>query len=698
MMVTNPQPVRISPETPMRRYDGLLRASMAIAGHRDYRTFGDRFADELQRFIEFDYVLVNVLESDTHAVQWRLFHAPSRPGEVLVPDLEADETPTGWVYANQQSLVIDDWNCETRFPRLREFLQQFEIRSSCVLPLTTVHRRLGAFAVGVSRPNAYTAEEVHFLSVVADHLALAIDSALNLQASRDAQAELERKNERLELVLDLTNRVVSNLELRDLLREVSANVRRVMKCDAAGVALPDPEGTHFHFYALDFPNGKGFLTEDTRIPIEHSPIGIAFRTGKTELRAKPQIATDCPEACANTALREGLRSGCFLPLISRGRALGVLALSRFVEDPFTPEETDFLGQIARQVAIAVENALAYKEIAELKEKLAQEKLYLEDEIRGEMDFEGIVGQSSALRNVLQLVETVASSDSTVLLLGETGTGKELIARAVHERSRRKDRTFVKLNCAAIPTGLLESELFGHEKGAFTGAISQKLGRLELADRGTLFLDEVGDIPAEIQPKLLRALQEREFERLGSTHTKRVDVRLVAATNRDLEKMVEDRQFRNDLYYRLNVFPIRIPPLRERPEDIPLLVHYFTQKYARRMEKQIDAIPAAALNKLAKWPWPGNIRELENFVERAVILTRETILQFPIDELKNGVSHLPISVKSRSSERDEIVRILKESKGRVGGPDGAAARLGLKRTTLISRMKKFGISISARQVS
>jgi len=315
-----------------------------------------------------------------------------------------------------------------------------------------------------------------------------------------------------------------------------------------------------------------------------------------------------------------------------------------------------------------------------------------------MDFEGIVGQSSALRHVLQMVETVAASDSTVLLLGETGTGKELIARAIHDRSRRKDRTLVKMNCAAIPTGLLESELFGHERGAFTGAISQKIGRLELADRGTLFLDEVGDIPSEIQPKLLRALQEREFERLGSTHTKRVDVRLVAATNRDLQKMVEEKQFRSDLFYRLNVFPIRIPPLRERPEDIPLLVHYFTQKHARRMEKQIDGVPVTAMAKLTQWHWPGNIRELENFVERAVILTRGTTLQFPIEELKNGAAHPLLVIKSSSSERDEIVRILREANGRVGGPDGAATRLGLKRTTLISRMKKLGINVSARQVS
>jgi formate hydrogenlyase transcriptional activator len=693
--MSDAQTVQLSPEVPLRRYEDLLRATTAISGYRDIETFRERFAQELQRFVAFDYVLVALIDPVTRAVQWRMFHAPGRNDEVSVPNFQIHETPSGWVYENQAPMVIDDWRLETRYPRLKQYFEPFDIRSSCVLPLTTVHRRLGVFAVGVASPNAYSADEVQFLSLVADHLALTLDNALHLEKSHETQAELEDKNERLELVLDLTNRVVSNLELRDLLREVAGIVRRVMKCDAAGVALPDADGDYFNVYALDFPESKGFLTEDTRIPMHNSPVGIAFQTAKPVLRTQSQIQELCPEACSPS--REGLRSGCFLPLISRDRVLGVMALSRFAEEAFTENELDFLNLITRQVAVAVENALAYKEIAELKEKLAQEKLYLEDEIKGEMDFEGIVGQSSALRHVLQMVETVAGSDSTVLLLGETGTGKELIARAIHERSRRKDRTFVKMNCAAIPTGLLESELFGHERGAFTGAITQKVGRLELADRGTLFLDEVGDIPAEIQPKLLRALQEREFERLGSTHTKRVDVRLIAATNRDLAKMVQDREFRSDLFYRLNVFPIRIPPLRERPDDIPLLVHYFTQKHARRLEKQIDSIPAAALARLAQWHWPGNIRELENLVERAVILTRGTTLQFPIDELKNGSTQTS-SANNHSAARDEIIRVLTEANGRVGGRDGAAARLGLKRTTLISRMKKLGINVAPRQVS
>jgi formate hydrogenlyase transcriptional activator len=333
---------------------------------------------------------------------------------------------------------------------------------------------------------------------------------------------------------------------------------------------------------------------------------------------------------------------------------------------------------------------ACHKISESKAKLAQEKLYLEDEIRGEMDFEGIVGQSPALRHVLHLVETVAPTDATVLLLGETGTGKELIARAIHERSRRKERTFIKLNCAAIPTGLLESELFGHERGAFTGAIAQKIGRLELADKGSLFLDEVGDIPAEIQPKLLRALQERQFERLGSNRTQQVDVRLVAATNRDLEKMMENREFRSDLYYRLSVFPIRVPPLRERPEDIPLLVRYFTQKYSRLMHKKIESIPTTAVRKLTVCRWPGNIRELENFIERSVILTHGTALQAPMDELSYNSSYSLVAGTLKAVERNLIVQALKVTNGRVGGSGGAAVRMDLKRTTLISRMKKLGI--------
>jgi formate hydrogenlyase transcriptional activator len=417
--------------------------------------------------------------------------------------------------------------------------------------------------------------------------------------------------------------------------------------------LPEPDGAHLRVHALDFPDSRGFFTKQVLIPIADTIPGETYQSGKPWILNRLDPAEVPPEMYAK-ASGEGISSFCDMPLISRDRSLGVLALASREENAFDREATAFLAQVAQQ------------------------------------DFEGIVGQSSALRHVLNMVETVAPSDSTVLLLGETGTGKELIARAIHERSRRKERTFVKLNCAAIPTGLLESELFGHERGAFTGAIAQKIGRLELADQGSLFLDEVGDIPIEIQPKLLRALQEREFERLGSNRTKKVDVRLVAATNRDLEKMMGNREFRSDLYYRLNVFPIRIPPLRERPDDIPLLVRYFTQKYGRLMNKEIESIPAAAMRKLSSWHWPGNIRELENFIERSVILTHGTALQAPIGELSNNGRTTPVAGTREANERDEAIRVLKITNGRVAGPDGAAARMGIKRTTLISRMKKLGI--------
>jgi len=535
----------------------------------------------------------------------------------------------------------------------------------------------------------------------------------------NAETVLQRQNERLQLLLDLTNKITSNLDLREVLRAISANARERMLGELAGIALPDEPSGKLRIYALDLPDGPAIIREGMLISFT-GPTRAAFETLKPTISNTSNPDDFSPEEQPLNALLTEPKTVCNIPLVSRGRALGFLRVGRTAERPYDADEIDFLRLAAGQIAIAIENALAYEEISRLRDKLAEEKLYLEEQFRSEMGFERIIGNSAAIKHVLQLVDTVAPSDSTVLLLGETGTGKELIARAIHERSRRKERTFVKLNCAAIPTGLLESELFGHEKGAFTGAIGQKVGRMELADQGTLFLDEVGDIPTEIQPKLLRVLQEREFERLGSTHTRKVNIRMVAATNRDLEQMVADREFRNDLYYRLNVFPIRIPPLRQRKEDIPLLVSYFVQKCAKQMQKRIDAIPVSVMKGLTAWDWPGNIRELENFVERAVILTRGKSLEAPLAELYKSQKHeskpvptpLPgsedditrivkatiASLKGKDAEseharkqRDEIVHALTESKGRVGGAEGAAARMGLSRTTLISRMKRLGIN-------
>jgi len=532
---------------------------------------------------------------------------------------------------------------------------------------------------------------VKLLGQISGQVAIAVENALNFEKTRVAEQMAKHERDRSRLLLDINNALVSHLDLTELVRAISNSLQSVVPNECVALAIYDSDTDKLFAQAVSsvispMPEGIYYDPEGTTS-------GLVFKSGEPLYLPRPDFES-FSSPVTQGFYRSGLKSLYSMPIGIHGRKLGVMSISSVREDAFTKDDQELFQQIANQVAIAAANALSVRDLEALKNKLAQEKLYLEDEIRNELNFDEIIGQSPALKQVLKLVETVAASDSTVLLLGETGTGKELIARAVHEHSRRRSRTFVKLNCAAIPTGLLESELFGHEKGAFTGAIAQKIGRLELADQGTLFLDEVGDIPVEIQPKLLRALQEREFERLGSTHTKKVNVRLVAATNRDLEKMIEERQFRGDLYYRLNVFPIQIPPLRERQEDIPLLVRYFAEKFARQMQKPIDSIPTETMSKLQRWPWPGNIRELENLIERAVILTMGNALQVPLPEIKASSVSVPAMLSSQAAgngDREHIIKILRETGGMLGGPNGAAARLGIKRTTLQYKIKKLGIT-------
>ncbi len=500
--------------------------------------------------------------------------------------------------------------------------------------------------------------------------------------------KLSLERDRLRILLDVNNAIASRLELHDFLDAVSRCLQRILPHDLIEISLYERDQDRLVLYVLNFPGGSGMIHEGRTMPVQGTLLGKALTT-RQPIRANISSAGDVPPDVLEVARAEGLKSGLILPLVMGDAALGTLDLASKRETTLSDDELEFLMQIAAQVAIGVANALAYKQIEELKKKLEVEKLYLEDEIRSEY-FDDIVGESKAWLEVLDQVRTVAETDSTALILGETGTGKELIARAIHNASHRRQKTFVKLNCSAIPTGLLESELFGHEKGAFTGAISQKLGRMELAGRGTLFLDEIGDIPAELQPKLLRAIQEREFERLGGTRTIRADVRLIAATNRDLAQMVAARQFRNDLYYRLNVFPIKLPPLRERADDIPRLVRHFAAKHAHRMNRQIETIPGETMRALTRWHWPGNVRELENFIERSVILSRGSVLNVPVSELKELAPSGDGHVTLEESERGHILKILRETKGVLGGPNGAASRLGLKRTTLQSKLKKLGI--------
>jgi formate hydrogenlyase transcriptional activator len=511
---------------------------------------------------------------------------------------------------------------------------------------------------------------------------------------RDDVQQLTREHERLRLLLEVNNAVVTHLDLPDLLRAVSAFLRQLVPHDLSSIALYDPQVNGFRAAALDFPERPDFVQEGELVPIEDNPVGLSFMTQQPVLHRRIDLEK-FPGEIMKRLVASGIKSGCSVPLISHEKVLGVLNLGSRRESTFDEADVELLGQIGKQVAIAVENALAYREISNLKAQLQEENVYLQEEIRQQHNFEEIIGNSAALKKVLSQVETVAPTDSTVLLLGETGTGKELIARAIHNHSQRKERPMVKVNCAAIPTGLLESELFGHEKGAFTGAINQRLGRFELAQKGTLFLDEVGDIPLELQPKLLRVLQEQEFERLGSPRTQKVDVRLIAATNANLEQLVADKQFRPDLYYRLNVFPITIPPLRERREDIPPLVRWFTQKYASRMRKPIRSIPAKTLSALAEYPWPGNIRELENLIERAVILSPGPELWVSLPELRSPAVTVAKEADGQSqrleeAERTHILRVLQDTNWLIDGPRGAASSLGLNSSTLRSKMRKLGI--------
>jgi formate hydrogenlyase transcriptional activator len=854
-----------------KRYEALLRVSQTLISIRSSEELFSLLARELRAAVNFYFMGVGIYDENAHEVRLTSYGEPGVP--LRVPKLAPEETFTWWVYQHQQPLIIPSLDAENRFPAVAEMLKNRGVRSVCVLPLTTVHRRLGCLTLGSIEADAYSREEVSFLSLVANQVALAVDSALNFDASQQAKEALgvamsertrlsvaraeigmalarqdtlrgmlhtcaeamvrhldaafariwtlngdgqelelqasagmytrldgrysriplgqfkigliaqERKahltnevqndpriddkewarnekmtsfagyplvvedrivgvmgmfsqkpltestvntlsfladgiaqgigrkhaEDRLQLLLDVTNQVVSNLQLHDLLRAISASVRRVMHCDLVGVCFPDSEMNRLQTFVLDFPESKGFIREEFFTSIEGSLSGSVFRTGK----AWTGSALDILQLGLKdeAAIPEGLKTGCILPLVSRNRILGLLSLGRFEENAFSQTDIGFLTQVASQIAIAVENTSAYREITQaraelekaleenqrLKDRLQDENLVLREQIDQALMFEEIVGASPALRAVLSRVSKVAPTDSTVLLTGETGTGKELIARAIYKRSRRSSRAFVSVNCAAIPSSLIASELFGHEKGAFTGATQRRLGRFELAEEGTLFLDEVGELPAETQITLLRVLQEREFERVGGNQPIRANVRVIAATNRDLEAAIAAGTFRGDLFYRLNVFPIEIPPLRERREDIPLLVEYFIAHFARKAGKSFRGINKRTLELLVSYPWPGNIRELQNVVERSVIVCDTE--NFSVDEswlsrqsfATESTTQLQLSQKLGAQEKEMIEAALRESGGRVSGPSGAAAKLGIHRSTLESKIASLKIN-------
>ena len=812
------------------RYESLLRVSQTLISIRSSEELFRLLARELRAVVNFYVMGVGIYDEKAHEMHTTSYGEPGVP--LQAPQFAPEETFSWWVYQHQQPLIIPLLDSETRFPAVAEMLKNRGVRSVCVLPLTTVHRRLGGLALGSTEADAYSEEEVNFLSFVANQVALAVDDALNFDALQRAEEALraseqafrlivdsipglvntttaegefefvnrqcldyfgttleelkghelkgwttsnivhpddfsrmlatwrrsvetghpyeseyrirradgvyrwfhvrsipwrdtdgriirwytlrtdidDRKQaeDRLQLLLDVTNQVVSNLQLSDLLGAISSSVRRVMQCDLVSVCFPDSEMKRLQTFVLDFPDSQGLIREEL-ISIEGSLGGFVFRTGKPWAGN----ASDLLQSGLKNepAIAEGLKTGCVLPLMSRNNVLGVLALGRRDDNPFTRIDIGFLTQVANQVAIAVENASAYRQIEEaraelekafeeikyLKDRLQDENVALREQIDQALMFEEIVGVSPALRAVLSRVSKVAPTDSTVLLTGETGTGKELIARAVHKRSQRSSRAFVSVNCAAIPASLIASELFGHEKGAFTGATQRRLGRFELAEEGTIFLDEVGELPAETQITLLHVLQEREFQRVGGNQSIRANARVIAATNRDLEAAIAEGTFRSDLFYRLNVFPIEIPPLRERKEDIPLLVEYFIDRFARKAGKSIRGMNKKTLNLFLSYPWPGNIRELQNVVERSVIVCETET--FSVDEswlsrkplASEPKSQSELSQKLATQEKEMIEAALRESGGRVSGPSGAAAKLGLHRSTLESKIASLKIN-------
>jgi formate hydrogenlyase transcriptional activator len=679
------------------RYRALVGISTAIASQPDVRAVLHSISTLVSKVVSFDSIALLLLNQENETTLLYALEAGTyNPGFEVGTELSFKDTAVANALDQQKPVFVPDirkeWLKNPQFAQLKLTapLSGEGVLSSYIFPISSSRKKLGVLIFGAIGCKQYSPADIELMGSVAAHVSVAMEGALALEAAETYRQKLERERDRLKLLLEINNHIITHLDVTDLFRAASISIREFFKNAFTGFWLFDEASKQLQCITFDFPGSRGFVEDIPAPKLTESDIE-RMRLQEPVLLKHRKIES-LPDFVSEPLRSESIVCIACVPLAGLTNPLGIIALGSREEDAFSQSDLDLLTQVGNQISLAIENALAYGRLNISRNRLEDEKLYLESEFQSEYNFEDIIGNCPSLRKALEQVSIVAPTDSTVLVVGETGTGKELIARAIHNLSARRNRTFVRLNCAAIPSGLMESELFGYEKGAFTGALAQKRGRIELAHEGSLFLDEIGDIEPDLQPKLLRALQEREFERLGGNRTIKVDVRLIAATNRDLLAMVHKGEFREDLYYRLNVFPIHIPPLRERKEDIPLLVHYFVSLLARKMRKSIHIIPRTAMEAMMDWPWPGNVRELQNFVERSVILTRDETLAAPISELKRrSLPRNTAKAKVHETDREAIIQALRASRGRIAGIGGAAERLGLKRTTLQKRMTKLNIS-------
>lgn len=678
---------------------GLFDITRTLLQQPDLAALSETLTRLVKQSALADRAAIVLLQAGNHRASYHATHEAGNPIAYDDDSLLANG-PVRRLLSRPDALHCDYHEFSETWPQLAASKLYTPFGHYSLLPLAAEGRIFGGCEFIRDNDQPWTEKEYQRLQTFTQIIAV-VTEQIQSRVTNNVDYDLlchERDNFRI--LVAITNAVLSRLDMDDLVSAVAKEIHYYFRIDAISIVLRSNRKGKLNIYSTHYLDVNDPVHDQSEVSEAGTLTERVFKSKEMlmlNLREQDNLAPY--ERMLFDMWDNQIQTLCLLPLMSGNTMLGVLKLAQCDEKVFTATNLKLLRQIAERVSIAVDNALAYQEIHRLKERLVDENLALTEQLNNvESEFGEIIGRSEAMYSVLKQVEMVAQSDSTVLILGETGTGKELIARAIHNLSNRNGRRMVKMNCAAMPAGLLESDLFGHERGAFTGANTQRIGRFELADKSSLFLDEVGDMPLELQPKLLRVLQEQEFERLGSNKLIRTDVRLIAATNRDLKQMVNDREFRSDLYYRLNVFPIHLPPLRERPEDIPLLVKAFTFKIARRLGRNIDSIPAETLRTLERMSWPGNVRELENVIERAVLLTRGSVLQLSLPEvpLTPESPSAPAATCAMEGE-DEfqlITRVLKETNGVVAGPKGAAQRLGLKRTTLLSRMKRLGIDKDA----